>query len=1357
MQIIGLLKQRPWATAVFLVFILSGQLQAQTTADYAQDRPRAAQSFTGFNKTAGTLPFLSPHGQPILVADGLVFVANTPNGTVDILASESRNLLEQVPVGVEPVSLAMRPDGRELWVSNHVSDSVSIIDTDPTSSTHLQVVDVVQDLDPSSGKTRFDEPVGVAFASVDKAYVALSSQNRVAIIDVAERAVIGHLSIESQDPRVLFVRGDRLFVIPFESNNKTQISGGNGPRDGSLVTFNAAANVDNVLSTGIVVDIVKHPDMPDRDLYVFDTETDQRITVVDGLGTLLYGMTVDSQGRVFITQADARNDANGKAGTAGHGLAEMENRAFLNRITRLDLGFGLSGQRTFFELEPLPPNHPDPHMALATPYAIALSRDERFLVVSAAGSNQVFSVDANHGSVLDRVSVAAGPRGVAMETLTSGSRAWVLNALANSVSIISVGQAGQLQLLDTLPLTDPTPATFKRGRILFNDARLSSTGTFSCASCHPDGHTDQLLWVLDTPITSRGTQVQPRITMPARGLRDTMPFHWDGIPGDPYGGRNSANVFGSVPPNSDIGDQVSSTRDLVDGSLASTMRAEGDEQRNDEGKLGPLSAPERDDLARFLLGIPYPPAPDRAVDNVLSDRAREGFQVFHVDGIFFNGGRNVCGDCHRMPFWVSTNTPGTGMDAPTWRGAYDRWLVLPQGRWNIVDVLGTSVKARGIPERNMWVARGGDGADRSPLAPVWHMVTEGSTGFSGAFARQVALDMRRANQAYTATLLKHLTQAAREGTVCLRGRGHFITDGETLVLQYRDGYFSPISQPTRRYDPDTLLAMARDGEFVGVFTADLGRNVDWSQPQPAIWSRGPIQSQRGRQVFPSLTAQNPQMAISGRHILPDARIFVNGRPAAGEIDCQSISTYDCNLTISLDRLPPTGMHFLQVQNPDGLFSNDYIFYSQGMVDLTQRWLPHVTAGEGSFITALTLTNMSDRSQTVLLQPYTLDGEPLPPQSLAIPAGGFFQGEIAAVFPTAAVSHLSLSASDQVVLTAAYRAKTAQGSTAHVQEAVRIGRSFTIYADDWRDSWDGMALVNLGLANSEIRLIHRDGAGQILRSVTLDQNLAAYAKVRAVFGDHLENVPGSRITVESDEDAVVVFLRGDLGADPQALYPTLPLPSKIDDGIRMIEHVTPADGAFESRLYFTNQGSTPADLDLQPYDVTGQVLTPSQVTVAAGETITASAATVFPNQAVAYFAIAGPSDCVVTVGYRANDERSTAHVNETSIAGTGATRVLLYPGRWLQEFDGVAVINAGTHAAHIVATQQNPWGENLAEITLHDALAPGAKHLVVFDHLLHEQTKTRLALRADQPLRLVFLRGTKPGARHLYAVEPVVVD
>lgn len=44
----------------------------------------------------------------------------------------------------------------------------------------------------------------------------------------------------------------------------------------------------------------------------------------------------------------------------------------------------------------------------------------------------------------------------------------------------------------TIALEDPTDPDLKQGRIAFNSAEASSTGTFACASCHPDGHTDQL-------------------------------------------------------------------------------------------------------------------------------------------------------------------------------------------------------------------------------------------------------------------------------------------------------------------------------------------------------------------------------------------------------------------------------------------------------------------------------------------------------------------------------------------------------------------------------------------------------------------------------------------------------------------------------------------------------------------------------------------------------------------------------------------------------------------------------------------------------------------------------------------------
>ena len=255
--------------------------------------------------------FLSPHSKPIAISGGYVFVANTPADTVDVIDAETLSIVRRISVGIDPVCIAVRPDGREVWVANHISDSVSVIDSDPESPTYFQIVATIQDLDPLSKATRFDEPVGIAFANSDKAYVALSSENKIAVINVATRRVDKTLAITAQDPRAIAVRGNRLYVLPFESNNQTQISGCAGPPDGDLCTF-TIQNFNNVLSSGLVVDIVKNPRVPDRDLYIFDTTTDALIEIVNTVGTLLYGLAVDSQGRVFVAQTDARNDINGK-------------------------------------------------------------------------------------------------------------------------------------------------------------------------------------------------------------------------------------------------------------------------------------------------------------------------------------------------------------------------------------------------------------------------------------------------------------------------------------------------------------------------------------------------------------------------------------------------------------------------------------------------------------------------------------------------------------------------------------------------------------------------------------------------------------------------------------------------------------------------------------------------------------------------------------------------------------------------------------------------------------------------------------------------------------------------------------
>jgi len=63
--------------------------------------------------------------------------------------------------------------------------------------------------------------------------------------------------------------------------------------------------------------------------------------------------------------------------------------------------------------------------------------------------------------------------------------------------------------------------------------------------------------------------------------------------------------------------------------------------------------------------------------------------------------------------------------------------------------------------------------------------------------------------------------------------------------------------------------------------------------------------------------------MSGRHFGEDAHLIVDGRRFDGKIEIQK----EKNLVlVSFKEMPSLGMHLLQVQNPNGMFSNDFIFY-----------------------------------------------------------------------------------------------------------------------------------------------------------------------------------------------------------------------------------------------------------------------------------------------------------------------------------------------------------------------------------------------------------------------------------------------
>jgi DNA-binding beta-propeller fold protein YncE len=883
--------------------------------------------------TVGHPFFNSPHSKPIVASSDFIYVVNTPSDTVDVIHKFNHVVTGSINVGVDPVSLALRPDGKELWVSNHVSDSISIIDTDLLSPTFHQIIATIQDFDTATRSTRFDEPVGIAFASNEKAYVALSSLDKIAVIDVSSRLVTKNITINAQDPRAITVRDGRLFVTAFESNNQTELSGCFGNIDGDQCTFSLQQHVvnnNNVLSLNYDADIVKDPRVPDRDLFVYDTNNETLIDVVSGVGTLLYGLAVDSEGMVYIAQTDARNHINGRAGSLKQTLTDLDNRAFLNQIGVVNCIDANCASPGVFELEPLPPEHPSKENALATPFAIVVSDDNKTLIATAASSNRLFSVDAKNGTVLGSFEVGAVPRGIALQSNADGKPelAWVFNAVDNSVTVVDLSSLAKPELIASITLQDDVEAELKLGRTLFNSASASSTATFSCESCHPDGHTDQLLWVLGGPkcLLSGCDQIPVRSTMPIRGVRDTAPYHWDGVPGDPFGGRNGESPNGNIAPN--CTDPLSCVVNLIDGGMASTMCDQLNCPVNDEGKAGLFTALERRAMGAYLLHVPPTPARERPFDDKITEVAKVGFDDFFIKDASSSVAGQTCGSagCHAMPFWNGTNISGSGMDAPSFRGIQDRWLVLPQGRVNMVELYGTN-GAKGFDEKDMWLR-----IISGTTEAQWQMFLEASMGYSGSFARQITLNssITMPLEANLEALFSALEKAAEVGAVSLVGEGTRIkgdnAENSKLNVIFAQGkYWDQLSDDS--FTREQLISEASEGKVLLTLTGHSGSNVGIEQPQPEIWSTQDMFVVRLID-FPIITTGR-NMRLKGRHIGPNASLYVDGQRVQGTVSCESGILPECVdeiVILTLDRIPPVNvMHLVQVQNDNGRFSNEYIF------------------------------------------------------------------------------------------------------------------------------------------------------------------------------------------------------------------------------------------------------------------------------------------------------------------------------------------------------------------------------------------------------------------------------------------------
>ncbi len=564
-------------------------------------------------------------------ADGkMLYALNTPNNSVSVFSLANPlvpQLIREISVGLEPVSLCLRNEG-ELWVVENLSDAISVV-----SLKENRVVGTI-----SIG----DEPTDIVFAgSPQRAYVSLSGEDSVCVLDPITRRPIATIPILAKTPRALATNpeGSRVFVLAFHSGNRTTLI----PIDPAPAPpMPTNKELPPAPKTSLIVSLDDpnwkfHPmNLVDYDVFEISPKTQKVIKQVKGVGTTNFDLVYDpKQDALFVANADSRNQFRFEPAVNGHVID--------NRVSRISLGEKPAVQH--FDVNPhvdyeILPNLPAKKLALADLTSIVLNKKGQ-LFVTAQGSDRI-GILTKDGEILGRIDVSQAPMDGRDTFNKRGPRALVFssdeallycyNRLSHTIAVVDV--ADRIVGAEVAIGFDPTPKYIQDGRKFLYEARISGNGTMSCASCHIDGDTDLLVWDLGDPngkmmpvpkqeelsFMPKGSSPEgffhpmkgPMVTQTLHGLDPNPPFHWRGDKED-LTGFNDAFV-----------------------SLHGGSRIPFCEMKTYE---------------KFLLNIAHGPNPHRGLDNGLSPEAQRGeFTFRNTTAIDFPDHTLVkCVDCHSNP------------------------------------------------------------------------------------------------------------------------------------------------------------------------------------------------------------------------------------------------------------------------------------------------------------------------------------------------------------------------------------------------------------------------------------------------------------------------------------------------------------------------------------------------------------------------------------------------------------------------------------------------------------------------------------------------------------------------------------
>ncbi len=651
---------------------------------------------------SGFVTFESGQVRPLAIsADAKkLFAVNTPDNRLEIYKITATSLVHEnsIPVGLEPVAVAARSNG-EVWVVNHLSDSVSIIDTNapvPGVIKTLLVGDEPRDIvfagtglnnafittahrgqnTPYGPASMPNDPGETTQPGIGRADVWVFNVNNTGSSFAGTPLNI--LTYFTDTPRALSVsaNGSIVYVAGFHTGNQTtaihdgvvcdggafatscspgagptapgglpapnvNVEGVTAPEVGLIVKYNGSQWVDE-LSRNWNNQVLFN--LPDTDVFAVDADNLTQISAFSGVGTVLFNMITNPvSGKVYVSNTEANNhirfEGTRPAGSTTSTVVGNLHRARISVITPSNGSVQPRHLNKHINYATVPAPAGIKENSLATPTGLAISGDGATLYVAAFGSSKVGIFDT---LTLENDSFV--PDAANHITVTGGGPGGlVLNEARNQLYVLTRFD-NSISVIDTITKTEtrhynlhnPEPQSVIDGRPFLYDAiATSSNGEASCSSCHVFGDFDSLAWDLGDPEGS--VKANPNNPGPTVGLSPYHPMKGPMTTQSLRGLDNQGPMHwrGDRTAGDAGGDPMDETGAFSAFNVAFAGLV---------GRSGPLTTADMNSFTNFALQIKYPPNPNRPLDNSLTLMQQAGSDFFFNE--LATVGVLTCNVCH---------------------------------------------------------------------------------------------------------------------------------------------------------------------------------------------------------------------------------------------------------------------------------------------------------------------------------------------------------------------------------------------------------------------------------------------------------------------------------------------------------------------------------------------------------------------------------------------------------------------------------------------------------------------------------------------------------------------------------------